>query len=129
MTGTDERATLLLVEDDTHVRAIIERHLADLGYRLLAAEDARQALELVATEDRLDALIADIVLPGVNGVALSARLRERWPSLPVLFISGWQTERSMEHGYSKELGPLLAKPFTLDELGVAVTDILSHDAP
>lgn len=129
LTAADEQATILLVDDDEQVRSLIDRHLTRLGYRVLVASDGHQALALAAAEHRLDALITDLLLPVISGVAIAARLRERWPNLKVLFISGWLAEQSTPYGYTTQLGPLLPKPFTPDELAAALTGLLPHDRP
>src|SRR2546430_13411232 len=82
--------TILLVEDDPLVRRHTETQLASLGYRVIAAENADQALDRVSNGAMPDLLFTDIVMPGsMNGRKLAERLRERWPMLKELYTSGF----------------------------------------
>ena len=91
-----EPGTVLLVEDEQTVRTIAARALTRLGWSVLAAESAEAALELLETKApvRLDAIVTDLVMPGLDGAALVrlVRLRLGAPSLPAILVSGYAEE-------------------------------------
>lgn len=105
-----KRTRILMVEDSDIVRGVLVRVIGDGGYDVVAAEDPEKALALLATEEPFDLLLSDIVLPGMNGVDLAARIKELQPSIGVLFMSGYPREHRVEPDR------LLAKPFSNDEL-------------
>jgi CheY-like chemotaxis protein len=80
---------VLLVEDEAVVRGVIERTLQRAGYRVVVATSGDEALQITDADGKFDLLITDIVMPGLNGWELGKRLGERWPGLPVLYISGY----------------------------------------
>jgi CheY-like chemotaxis protein len=99
-----------MVEDSDIVRGVLMRVIGDGGYDVVAAEDSEVALALLASEEPFDLLLSDIVLPGMNGVDLAARIQELQPSIRVLFMSGYPREHRVDPDR------LLAKPFSNDEL-------------
>jgi len=121
-TGGSSRARLLVVEDAPPLRALLERILRDAGYRVRVAADPEAALaELGASERPPALLLTDVVLPGMSGVELAAVARERFPELPVLYMSGYP--RAGQRVPQIELDDqtrFLAKPFTPDQLYTAV---------
>jgi PAS domain S-box-containing protein len=117
---------ILLVEDDASVRLIVGDALQDLGYRILQAPDARTAIPLLQSAQRIDLLISDIVLPHINGRKLAELARAMRPQLKVLFVSGYAESATVRGEF---LGPgidMLIKPFTLDALGAKVHAIIER---
>ncbi len=113
--------TVLVVEDDPRVRAIVDRTLREAGYRVLEAEDGQAALELLArTGSPPDAVITDLAMPRMNGRTLAARLRVLQPGLPVLFMSGYTDDEVARRGLMVDGQPLLQKPFSPDGLAAAL---------
>ncbi len=115
---------VLLVEDDPVVRRFTRRTLESLGYAVREAacgEDALSWLQQVAAPP--DVLLTDVVMPGMNGVELAAAARRRWPALRVLFASGHSADLLTSQGLSEEGGRLLAKPFTAEQLSVALREV------
>ena len=109
-------ATILLVEDEAGVRALAAKALRRAGYRVLAAEDGEAALALLDAEARrIDALITDVMLPGVDGPALARILADRLGCIPVILTSGC-AEEAAAAAVSIPDARALAKPFTLPEL-------------
>ena len=115
--------TLLVVEDDEALRQLLERLLATAGYAVLSAATGAEALELCASgEEQIDLVVSDVVLPGIGGVELVSRLRERFPDARALLMSGYT-----EEVIGEALAPgtrFLGKPFTAAELRAGVRDLL-----
>jgi CheY-like chemotaxis protein len=117
--------TVLLVEDEDAVRAISVLLLESLGYRVLEAASAEEALRLVgAGRYKLDLLMTDVVMPGRNGRELAEALRRQDPGLKVLFQSGYTGEAVAGHGIVEAEMAFLQKPFTLDALAKKVRAVL-----
>ncbi len=80
---------ILVVDDDVTARAAMRRLLEHQGYSVIVAEDGVDALRLLErTHVPVDMLVSDIQMPGMNGDQLAERVRESWPELPVIFVSG-----------------------------------------
>lgn len=105
---------ILLVEDDEFVRSLVETQLEMLGYEVTSAVDAACALSALAAGTAVDLLVTDVTMPGeLDGFGLAARVRARWPALPILFASG----NVQDVAGARALGaPHLRKPYRLDEL-------------
>ena len=108
--------TLLLVEDEPAVRRAVQRNLERLGYRVVTAHDGEDALKIAASLDRVDLLLSDVVMPGIDGPELAGRLREKWHDLPVLFVTGYSADRLARSGAVGPHDRVLEKPYQLDEL-------------
>jgi len=104
---------ILLVEDEDAVRSYVARALSGYGYEVVSAGTGRLALELCERmAGPLDLLLTDVVMPGVGGLELAKALRERWPTLPVLYMTGYfDAGKVALHELNLETD-LLLKPFT-----------------
>ena len=120
----DSAACVLLVEDEAVVRAVVERTLVRAGYRVVVATSAEEALELGEDDGKFDLLVTDIVMPGMNGWELGKRLRQRWPGLRVLYISGYTEDAAEEGGASEPGASFLQKPFLPVELLASMRKLL-----
>ena len=120
--------TILIVEDEPPVRALISQALAKLGYRVLVGADATAAMEYADDDGSLDALVTDIRLPGRDGPSLAARVREIHPGLPVLYISGYAGDAMVDSGLLGQDEAFLAKPFSGDDLARRVRALLDGRA-
>jgi two-component system, cell cycle sensor histidine kinase and response regulator CckA len=117
--------TALVVEDEAEVRDLAVRLLEEAGVRVVAAEQAVEALEAVAAEEALDLLITDVVMPGMSGPELARRAQALRAGLPVLFVSGYP-EGVLSHGGRLDAQVhLLEKPFSAAELHAAVRAALA----
>jgi PAS domain S-box-containing protein len=117
--------TILVVEDQEPVRAVISRTLSALGYAVEVAADAAQAIDLAAIAPP-SLLITDVHLPGLDGPGLAARVTTAHPGVAVLFVSGSAGETMVDAGVLGEDAAFLAKPFTSDDLGRRVRELLDH---
>jgi two-component system, cell cycle sensor histidine kinase and response regulator CckA len=117
--------TVLLVEDEPSVRAVTAILLKGLGYRVLEAASAEEALPLVRPgQDKIDLLITDLIMPGKSGMELSDTLRSRDPGLKVLFQSGYAGEAVLRQGNLKSEIAFLQKPFSVSALAWKVREVL-----
>jgi PAS domain S-box-containing protein len=127
-TGAGGTETVLLVEDEPAVRALTSRILQARGYRVLAAADGREALDLLTWHTgAIDLVLTDAVMPGIGGAELARLLKHLRPGVPVLFMSGYTDDEIIRRGIASDPGVLLQKPFTADELARRVRAML--DAP
>ena len=120
--------TVLVVEDDPSVRLLIGEVLRELGYSCLEAGDGQAAMPLLSSNVRMDLMITDVGLPGLNGRQLAEIAREHRPELRILFVTGY-AEHATERG--RFLGPgmeMITKPFTLDALAVRIREMIAAGA-
>ena len=121
---------ILLVEDLDSLRKLTARVLDQLGYRVIAAGDGPQALDLARQAPRIDLLLTDVMLPkGMNGRQLGEALTRERPGLRVLYVSGY-SEEIIQHRGSIEPGvQLVTKPFTKAQLAEAIRVALGSRSP
>jgi len=119
-------ATVLLVEDEPAVRAIAARSLERGGFLVLQASDGAAALALVGQHGQPDLVLTDLMMPGIGGAELGRRLRERWPTLPILFMSGYSIDHLRREDAADFEGVLIQKPFTPDVLVTSVAAALAQ---
>jgi two-component system cell cycle sensor histidine kinase/response regulator CckA len=117
--------TILLVEDEDPVREITALLLETLGYRVWKACGAEEALRLVgASREKLDLLLTDVVMPGMNGRELADALQSHGPGLKLLFQSGYTHAVAVRAGIVHAKMAFLQKPFTLDALSRKIREVL-----
>jgi PAS domain S-box-containing protein len=122
LAGTE---SLLLVEDDEAVRGFAVRILSGLGYRVYEAPSADEALRHGREHSgRVDLILADVVLPGINGADLVARIRESCPQAKVLYVTGFDERLAIQHGVDPARDAILMKPFKQELLAAKVRQIL-----
>ena len=112
--------TILVVDPSESVRELVSKGLTRLGYRVLLARSAQEAMDASAGAAQLDLLVTDMVVPGMDGVELSRRLRAARPRLKVLFASGHEREAMARRGVVEDGMSLLPKPFLLEDLARSV---------
>jgi len=109
--------TILLVEDNEMVREMVQEMLKKFGYTVISAADPHQAIELLAhCDERIDLLVSDVVMPGMNGPELYEQLMVHIPALKVVFISGYPINPSLRGGRLEDDIHFLQKPFTAEAL-------------
>ena len=120
--------TVLVAEDEDGVRAPVRRILLAHGYRVLEAADGPSALH-VAQQHRgkIDLLLTDVVMPGMNGGELARRLRRLRTGIRVVFMSGYSTEAVATHGVLSPGASFLQKPFSVEELVGRLRDVLDRE--
>ncbi len=116
---------VLVVEDEPAVRELLEQILASAGYRVTAVANSGEALLWVEEKGlRPDLLLVDVILPGMDGSALAARLRHSLPDLKVLYMSGYTDNVIAHRGVLDPGTHFIQKPFTLDDLTQKVQEVL-----
>ncbi len=123
--GPPAGMTVLVVEDEPAVRAVVVRSLERGGFRVLQASDAAVALQVVDREGRPDLVLTDLMMPGIGGAELARRLKARWPDLPVMFMSGYSAEDLRREGAVANEGVTIQKPFKPDTLLRSVNLVLA----
>ncbi len=117
---------LLLVEDNGELRGAVREVLTSLGYSVVVAADAEEALTLVDTLDEApELLISDVVLPGMSGRELWSELRGRFSGLQVIFVSGYTDDVVLRHGVEEGEYRFIQKPFSVESLAATVADVFS----
>jgi CheY-like chemotaxis protein len=106
---------VLVVDDDRYVRQATTAILASLGYRVIEVSSGPAAIEILARGERVDLMLVDIGMPGMNGIDAMRGAREQRPDLPVLFATGYADAVSFSNG-DIDRNCLLGKPFRRDEL-------------
>jgi two-component system cell cycle sensor histidine kinase/response regulator CckA len=119
--------TILLVEDEDPVRLFGSRALRNKGYKVLEAKNGDAALEVMkSAPEPIDLVISDVVMPQRDGPSLIREVRERFPDMKVIFISGYAEDQFRE-SLAREPGiHFLPKPFSLDQLAGKVKDVLAE---
>jgi two-component system cell cycle sensor histidine kinase/response regulator CckA len=118
--------TLLVVDDEEMVRRLATRMLASQGYRVVEASGGQEAIcVLQSMGPRIDAVLTDVAMPGLGGRQLGATISECWPRIRVLYMSGFPAQRMVSEGALDPTQPFVAKPFTSEQLGKKVRDLLS----
>jgi len=120
--------TILLVEDETHLRRLARQYLETQGYKILEAEDGAAALQIVdGYQGTIDLLLTDVIMPGMNGRELATDIAKLVPDIRVLYMSGY-TENAIGHDGTLDAGVnLLQKPFSLPALKDRVREVLDSE--
>jgi two-component system cell cycle sensor histidine kinase/response regulator CckA len=119
--------TVLLVEDEESVRQLVRETLESRGYKVLEADNGEAALQIVSGySGKIDMLITDVVMPGMSGRELSARLCASCPQTKVLYLSGYTEDAIVHEGVVNPDTAFLQKPFTLQMLSRKVREVLGE---
>jgi two-component system, NtrC family, sensor kinase len=115
---------VLVVEDDPDVRDYVVEALAGLGYDVLQAGDAEQALQVLRRHKTVNLLLTDVIMPGKNGRKLAEEARAQNPSLKVLYMTGYSRNAIVHQGRLDPDVELIQKPLTSEQLAAAVRKLL-----
>jgi signal transduction histidine kinase/CheY-like chemotaxis protein len=127
--ATAHGETLLVVEDEPGVRQITTRILMHAGYRVLEAASLTQAITLShSTQERIDLLVTDLVLPDGSGADVADRIAALRPGIRVLFVSGYTDDAILRRGISESEVEFLSKPFTATRLLARIREVLERPA-
>jgi CheY-like chemotaxis protein/anti-sigma regulatory factor (Ser/Thr protein kinase) len=118
-------ALALLVDDDDAVREVTASMLRDLGYVVVEAGSGGAALDMIEREPKLDLILIDFAMPGMNGAELARRVKARRPALPILFVTGFADRTALADVSEARI---IGKPFVADELAQKVRAALDDTA-
>jgi CheY-like chemotaxis protein len=122
------KGIVLVVEDDSDVRAVASSLLENLGYGVLEAETGSDAMKLIDRGERVDLVFTDVIMPGeMNGIDLVREMKVKHAGIPVLLTSGYTAQR-IAMGELVEGLQLLRKPYTQVDLSIAVRRVMSDQA-
>ncbi|NWD72829.1 response regulator [Pseudomonas gingeri] len=121
----EDGETVLIVEDDPAVRVLVSEVLGELGYRFVEASDANGAIPILSSGQRIDLLISDVGLPGMNGRQLAEIGRQLRPGLRILFITGYAEHAAVRGGFLDPGMQMITKPFTFELLTAKVREMIS----
>jgi CheY-like chemotaxis protein len=120
--GSRRRATILLVDDDSAVREVTASMLEGLGYVVLTVGSGGAALDLLERHTKVDLVLLDFAMPGMNGVELARQVQQKRPTVPILFVTGYVDKAALEE-FSDD--KIIKKPFIGDELAEKINAALS----
>ncbi|HYD16831.1 MAG TPA: response regulator [Candidatus Nanoarchaeia archaeon] len=126
----NKAATILLVEDEECVRTVTKEVLESEGYTVLEAADANDGIEVCERHhERIDLLLSDVVMPGMNGRDMARKIIEIKPDLRVIFMSGYTDNPVLREAFSDSTTVYLQKPFTVDTLRTRIRQVLEGRIP
>lgn len=117
-------ATVLVVEDETLVRLLANDILTEAGYRVLEARDGQEALTILGVHDAVAAVVTDVTMPNVDGLALAKIVRQRWPSIGVVVTSGLPKPPDLPEG-----ARFIPKPYGPDTVVEVLEAVLAQETP
>jgi PAS domain S-box-containing protein len=116
---------ILVVEDEDRIREVTTEALRELGYTALPAASAKQALQILESRPEIGLLFTDIVMPDMNGRRLAEAALKLHPNLKVLYTTGYTRNAVVHNGVLDPDVNFIAKPFTFDQLGQKIREVLS----
>jgi CheY-like chemotaxis protein len=121
---TDDTQWILVADDELAVRQFVERALNYAGYGVTAVADGVAALEALG-QRAYDLLLTDIVMPEMDGIALSLKAAKEYPNMKILMMSGYANQRQRAHNLDFLAHEVISKPFSLDEITRRVQQTLA----
>lgn len=119
------KETILLVEDEAPVRTFSVRALNNKGYNVLEAEDGEKALAVIEEKgDEIDLIVTDVMMPGIDGPTMVKQVREKYPDIKVIFISGYGEDAFMKTFGEEREFEFLPKPYSLKDLASKVKKVI-----
>ena len=121
----DKPPKLLIIDDDKEILSTLKYFFSTKRYEAFSASDGLEGLELLETEEQgFDLVITDLVMPNISGVGLISIIKNKFPSLPVIAITGWG-EHPETLATEAQADKVLEKPFELSELDKAINELIS----
>ena len=120
-----KKTRILVMEDDTTISAALDMILTEAGYDVDVAETGEAALELFGQKE-FDLIVADLKLPGINGMDVIKQVKEKKPEMQVIVITGVGTQPIAEEALELGANEFLPKPFTDDQIKTAINEALKH---
>jgi nitrogen-specific signal transduction histidine kinase/ActR/RegA family two-component response regulator len=119
--------TILVAEDDEMLRDMAREMLEGYGYRIITAENGREAMKIADSHDGpIHLLLTDVVMPGMDGRELADQLQKKLPEIKVLYMSGYTANAIAHHGVLEENVEFIQKPFTQEGLAGKVREVMDQ---
>ncbi|MFH1158745.1 MAG: response regulator [Pseudomonadota bacterium] len=115
---------ILVADDEPSVREFVERALGYAGFSVTAVADGNAALEALGRR-KYDLLLTDIVMPDMDGIALSLKVARDFPATRIMMMSGYANQRQRAHNLDFLAHEVISKPFTLEDLVAQTTEALA----
>lgn len=122
-----ETQWVLVVDDEASVREFVERALNYAGYAVMAVDSGHAALQELERR-HFDLILTDIVMPDLDGIALALKVAKQYPKTKVMIMTGYANQRERAHNLDFLAHDVVAKPFTLEEIGQKVHKVLAKKA-
>jgi two-component system cell cycle response regulator CpdR len=120
---------VLIVDDECDLLEVTSSYVKELGFDVISASDGNLALTLLEKNPDIEYLLTDIVMPGgINGVSLAKQVRKRLPNIKILYMSGFPSGVIADKSGIELDAPLITKPFSFDELVVAIDELICEVA-
>lgn len=130
MPDREPKRVVLVVDDEPGLRDLVCRSLQAEGYHTLEAAHGAEALSVLDTlSEPVDLVVTDIVMPRMDGRELGRRLSQRWPDLPILYISAYEMNDIFRRGSPRQSAPFLQKPFPMEGLLTTVRQLMQARSP
>jgi CheY-like chemotaxis protein len=118
----NHRKTVLIVDDETDVREVVEEMIADMGFQVKGVSDGKAAQDLI-TNSAIDLVISDVQMQGIDGLALAHWIRDHFPRLPLALMTAFPSDDLKSLVRKKVINSLLRKPFQLHDLQGVVQNL------
>jgi len=126
----ETRRVVLVVDDETGLRDLVCRSLRAEGFHTLEAAHGAEALAVLeGAPEPVDLLVTDVVMPRMDGRELGRRVSQRWPDLPILYISAYEMNDIFSRGSPRQSAPFLQKPFPMEGLITTVRNLIQPRSP
>lgn len=116
--------SILVADDEVSVREFVERALTHAGFSVTAVPDGNAALEALGKQ-KFDLLLTDIVMPDLDGIALSLKVAKDFPNTKIVMMSGYANQRQRAHNLDFLAHEVISKPFTLEEIIRRISGVLA----
>jgi CheY-like chemotaxis protein len=117
--------SILLVEDEAAILDMTKTILQNLGYLIIASDSSSKALKLASkNKNKIDLLITDVVMPGMNGKELAVQLKNSFPGMKTLYMSGYTSDIITNHGVLDHELSFISKPFSRREIASKIKEVL-----
>lgn len=123
----DQDIKIMVVDDEDIIQTVIEGILDQLGYRVIRAQSGKEALEYLTDHDGdIDLILLDMIMPGLSGWDVFRRLKQFWPDIPVIVVTGYAQEEHLQYMIEEGLEGLIQKPFKASLLSEKIQEALSQ---